>query len=209
MDNNENTTGGAPEAPETGAQTTGGVAAALSQELTETEAGAATRDEEAPKPAEALPIDFSKLTPEQLQLLKGMLNATPDRVRGKTPNPKVLLRKIKDRFIIDFKPSFMALHYDPVRLTDVETIKIPVKFLGDTEYTEVLYKEFMQADQVPVEVVQSRFMDSPRVEGEVVQRETGRVVEMEVNERKYFFTVKLPEGAPIPQIEIEAKIANA
>ena len=163
---------------------------------------------EEPKAVEPAAFDLTKLSAEQLQQFKAMLNATPDRISAKKGNMKIMLRRLQGRFVVDFKPTKLALVYDPVRLSEVEALVMPVRFQGDAadKFTDVLYKDFMLGDQVVCEVLSTRDEKERRVEGEVVQKESGRLVDMEVWTLKRFFTVRLPDNSTI---ELEAKISNA
>jgi len=163
-----------------------------------------------PVSEEPLPFDIQKLRPEQLQQLKQMLNATPDRVAQKKQNTIIELREInykgEKRIVVDFKDSRLAIEYKAEQAKDIETHKIMVKFDGDDGWTDVLYDTFMGAKRVKVEVLSTRKKESSYSEGEILQRKTGKLVEMRVTTALYFFKVKLPNGKII---EIEGKLANA
>jgi hypothetical protein len=162
-------------------------------------------------------IDLTKMSPEQLQQLKAMLNATPDSVRNQRKNPVVMLRRFQGfkpdgsefgGIIVDYQNAYNTLvHNKETNLTS-EVLMMKVQFLGDTDWTVIPWKEFMNADQVPCEVASSRQEKGSYSEGEVVNKETGRLMERTVTTVKDFFTVKLPEGTNPPTIEIEGKIAN-
>ena len=159
-----------------------------------------------PKAEQPIPFDMGKLTAEQLQLLKSMLAVTPERVATKKANARTFIRTIGGKYVVSTKNSYLALVYDPTRLSEVETHKMPVKFAGEDKFTDVIYTEFMKAERVPCEILRIREEKGRRVEGEVVQRETGKIVEMEVTIVNYFFTVKLPDGTTT---EVDGSAANA
>jgi hypothetical protein len=192
-----------PDAPQKPAVS--GAAAGIAKRLTQAQTGAQS-DPDAPQAAAPAPFDITKLSAEQLQSLKAMLNATPDRAMAKAKNPVVLLRRIGGKIVVDFKNAYLALVFNAERRGDVEEHKIPVLFHGEKEYTDILYRDFMQADQVRTEIIGTRTEETPVVEGEVVSKETGRLTEMVVKVPSYFFTVKLPDMEPF---ELEAKVVNA
>ena len=70
------------------------------------------KDTDAPKEQVAVPVDFDKLTPEQLQSLKARLAVTPERVSQKKANARADLRRIGDRYVTAIKNSYLALVYD-------------------------------------------------------------------------------------------------
>jgi hypothetical protein len=139
-----------------------------------------------------------------------MLNVTPDQVHQKKGNIKVEIRRVevegKERFVVDMERARRALSFDATLQKDVETLKLRVKLDGDKEWTDMEYRDFMQLDRVPVEVIAQRQAESITKEGQVRQAETGRIVEKEVKNIVYWYTVKLPSGKTI---ELEGKMANA
>ncbi len=161
--------------------------------------------EDEPNPVESISFDINKLQPEQLQQLKAMLAVTPDRLSRKKANARTFLRNINGGFVTATKPAYLALVYDATRLSEVETHKIPVKLHNSDKWTDIIYTDFMKADRVPCEILSIREERGRRVEGEVVQRESGRLVEMEVTTVNYFFKVKLPTGE---EVEIEGSASN-
>lgn len=166
-------------------------------------------------------FDISTLRPEQLQELKALLLATPDKANVKKTNPIVTLRRFTAlskeggqpvaRLVTDFKNAFETYVRDDVANTTRETVMIPIHFFGDPadKWTNVPYKEFIGSDQVRCEVISTRTEPGRIVEGEVLSRETGRIVEREVKTLLTWFTIKLPEGYDPNTIEIEARLANA
>lgn len=178
-----------------------------------------------PVAVEPMPaFDISRLSVEQLQALKGALEGVPLTKARKKGNPIVKLRRMEGRFVVDFKNCFTAMRKDVNTEITSEVVIIPVRFMdekghGEVEvkegktvpkFTHVVWKDFMNADQVKCEVVSTRRVPGSLVEGEVESNERpGVMVEMEVRTIQDFFTVKLPEGSPVPTVEIEGKIANA
>lgn len=164
------------------------------------------RKTDEPRGEDTFPFDMGKLTPEQLQLLKARLAVTPERLSIKKPNARTFLRTIGGNFVVATKPSYLALVYDATRLSEVETHKIPVKFHNSDKWVDVIYTDFMKADRVACEIVSIREERGTKTEGEVVQRETGKIVSLEVAVVEYFFTVKLPDGTTT---EVAGSASNA
>lgn len=152
-----------------------------------------------------VPFDITKLTQDQVQALKAMLAATPDSQRRKKENPRVTLRNIGGKIVVDFKNAFLALIEDVENNRQLYRHKIPVKFRGEDKFENVLYSEFINSERVVCEVVSSKQEVEEIVEGEVVSRQTGQLVEMVVKKVRSFFTIKLPDG---DTLEIEGRIAN-
>lgn len=162
----------------------------------------------APQAEQTMPFDLSKLQPEQLQQLKAMLNATPDRVMQKRGNPIVTIRRYTGKFVIDMGNAINTLVEDKLTRMNSEVLIIPVKFLGTDTFVNVDYKELTNSEKVKCEVVSTRRINGRIVEGEIVSKETGRLVERAITTVQDFFTLKLPEGSPVETLEIEARIVN-
>lgn len=199
----------APVAQPTAPVTPAPVVASISERLSQGEAAKETAGDDAPVPVATLPFDISKLNVEQLQTLKAMLEVTPSRTSKKGKKPLIRLRKLGERIITDIGNAKNTL----VRNQDTnfmeEVMIIPVKFLGDTNFTNVQYKEFIGAEQFTCEVLSKRSSEGEVVEGETVSRETGQLVELKYTTLEEYFTVQLPEGTVPATIEIEARMANA
>ncbi len=165
----------------------------------------------APKAAEPLAFDISKLTPDQLQQLKAMLNSTPDRVARRQVNPIITLRQMhrenQDKIVVDYKNAYLALVDDPENNRKVERHIIPVKFYGDEGFTPVMYKDFMDSPRVRCEAVKMYSEPDSHVEGEVYSKERGTMIEMEVRTIRHSFDVRVPGIDKI--IRIEGRVANA
>lgn len=169
-----------------------------------------TKDSTAPQANTPMLFDLANMSPEQLQTLKAMLNVTPDRAQQKRGNIRVKIRTISQnevpRYIVDFKRARTALAYATETGKEFESHRIEVLLNGDTAYTDMMYPEFMEAERVAVEVISQREEKDTLIEGEVVQRETGKLINKEVNIVKYFYTVKLPDGTTA---ELQGSLANA
>lgn len=173
----------------------------------------------APTSETPVTFDLSQLRPEQLQQLKAMLSATPERSQQERGNPIVTIRRLvtyttdgqeQQRLITHFKNAYNTWVHDELANINKEIVLIPVHFLGDEEgkYTNVNYKDFISADSIRCEVISTRTKPGRIIEGEVVSRETGRLVQREIKTLETWFTIKLPEGTTPSTVEIESKIAN-
>jgi len=182
------------------------VVPSISDRLSEKESGSVKQG--VVNPEQAIPFDITKLSREQMQTLKSMLNATPDAQTRKRENPRIKLRSIDGKIIIDFKRAFNTTLKDPELNRDVERHVIPVRFQGDPEekYENILYSRFINSDQIVCEIVDSRQKVEEFIEGETFSRETGTMVEMVRKEIKQWYTVKLPNG---DTLEIEGRLSNA
>lgn len=189
-----------PEQPEDG---TNDISQRLSQRDGENENEERRGDE--PTANEPLSFDISKLTAEQLSQLKAMLNATPDRARRKKENPRVFLREIDGKVAVDFKNAYLTMVRDHELRADVERHVIPVKFLGETDYTNIMYERFMSSPQISCEIISTKKDVDEEERGSTISMEHGRQVPMLVTRVNYTFTVKLPNGE---QVEIDGKVAN-
>lgn len=187
----------------------------ISERLSNQEAGGQKDADKVIDPENPVPIDLSKLTTEQLQQLKSMLAATPDRITRKKKNPTIKLRVFGGKVVTDISRAFKGLIDDPENNRKVERTHIKVTLHGETEPRAILYREFMQLEQIVCEVVSNRQEKGEIVEGETISRETGRPVEMVVTTVQDFFTVKLPDSDVVAEdlrgktLEIEGKLANA
>ena len=186
------------------------VVADISERLSHETEKEVEKDETLPQANEPMLVDLANLSPDQLQSLKAMLNVTPDRAQQKQGNIRVTIRKVvkdeKDRYIVDFKQARTAIDFEPETGKEFESHKIAVLLDGDTEYTDMMYTDFMELERVQVEVLSQRQDVNMRVEGEVRQAETGKLVQKEVREVTYFYTLALPNGN---QVEVEGKLVNA
>lgn len=156
---------------------------------------------ETPSPA----FDISKLSVDQIQQLKSVLSATPDRAASAKGSTNVKIRKINDKYVIDFKQAFLGVVDDEVLQKKVERHIIPTKLEGAEDYVNIDYKRFMQSEQVDCKVLDMRKDEQPIVEGETYD-EYDRLVEMIRTEVVVTLVVKTPEGR---ELTIPGKIANA
>lgn len=196
----------APEAPET-PQTNEppkDVVSSVAARLEQNEAKQSVQ--EGTHEATPVPFDISRLSKEQIQTLKSMLAATPETQTRKKENPRVRLRSIGGKIVIDHKNAYMALVRDPANHREVERHKIPVQFYGEEGYSDMLYSDFINSEQVFCEVLSTRREVDEVVEGVTTSRETGLPTEMVVKYVRDYFTVKLPNG---DTVEIMGKVANA
>lgn len=163
-------------------------------------------EEGKPKPAQTIAFDLNSLSLEQLQSLKQKLAVIPDQIRKTVLKPTITLREVQGKLVVGFKQAYLALVDDPVNQKKVEAHIIPVLFLGETEYSNVRYKEFMNSPRVACEVVSKREDAEEIPEGITRSRITGTEVEMIRKVVTQYFTIKLPSGETM---ELEAKLANA
>ena len=193
------------------------VVADIAKELSQQAVAQAEVKEDVPVEAPSKQIDLSQFSPEMLQALKQALAVTPDRAQTKAKKPTIELRVMYmdinreiPKYVVDFKQARMGLKYNSALQKDEETLKILVLFAGDTEYTEVVYSEFMQSDRVKLEVVSQREEKEVYSQGDTYKTLPDGVskvlVSMDVTTVQYFYTVKLPNGTTI---ELQDKVVNA
>lgn len=156
---------------------------------------------EVPAPA----IDITQLTTEQLQALKAALSATPDRASTADKAKEVKIRRIGDKYVVDFKRAYLTYMMDETEQRKVETHIIPVKYEGAADFVDVRYKVFMQADQVKCKVLDMQKREVPVTEGETYD-EHDRLVEMVRTEVVYSLLIQTPEGR---ELTVDGKVANA
>lgn len=194
-----------PPAPEEGGKASE-IGARLGEKSSGEQGAGDQQRTEAPRPENAMPFDITKLSKEQLQTLKALLNETPDGQIRTNKNPNVTLRRIDGNYVIDFKNAVLGIVKDPETGKDIERHLIPVKFKGTEEFVNVLYSKFINAERVPCEVISHKEEKKSAVEGQVYSREKGRMIEAVRFFVISYFTLKLPEGETI---EIEGRLANA
>lgn len=180
----------------------------ISDRLSQKEAGGGAENTSVAEAHTALPFDIASLNREQLQALKSMLAATPDGGSRKKLKPRIRLRRIDDNIVTDFKRAKLGLVDDHELGRKVERHLIEVKYLGSENYVTVLYKNFIESEQVACEVLSERHETNEVVEGETISRETGALVDMVRRDVLYWFTVQLPEGSSPATVEIPARVAN-
>lgn len=211
----EGDNGAEPTKPEPSESQEGGSPTqSISERLSQQDSGGQT-EEQVVDPENPVPLDLSKLTTEQLQQLKSMLAATPDRITRKKKNPTIKLRVFDGKVVTDISRAFKGLIDDPENNRKVERTHIKVTLHDEKTPRAILYREFMQLDQIVCEVVSNRQEKGEIVEGETISRETGRPVEMVVTTVTDWFTVKFPDSDLVAEelrgktLEIEGKLANA
>lgn len=177
----------------------------ISDRLSKKDMGDTNSDENTANPKEAMPFDLTKITPEQLSVLKQMLGATPDRITKKRGNDTVKLHDMNGKLVVAWKKSYQSLLNDPVERRAKNVAMLPVLFKGDTEYTDVVWADFMASDRVVCEVLTVRIKKDVIEEGETVSRQSGTVIAMEKTMIEYFFTIKTPSGE---EFEINSKFVN-
>lgn len=166
---------------------------------------------DAPKPVQPNLIDLNKLSTEQIQQLQDLLSGTPRRKKEKVEYHTIELRVINGKPVIEWGKSFNELRHDTVLQKDVMKTVIPVKLYGDTEYTNVLWRdEFMKADRVTCRVVETKNVDKPRVVGKTFKRDedggyTSQEVEMYVVDTATMLKIILPSGE---EFTINGEYAN-
>ena len=163
------------------------------------------KKEEATNTADMIPFDVDKLSSEQLRVLKAKLSAQPERIKEEDRIKTIRLRSIDGNVLVDFKRAYIDLIDDPENNRKVKRHVIPVRLFSEEEYRTMLYSDFINSEQVALEVVSERKDIQEKVTGQVIHRKTGRLVDMVQRTTKQWYTVKLPSG---DTVEIEDYIAN-
>ena len=158
-------------------------------------------------PKETIPFDPTKLTSEQIQTFKAMLEATPEKLSKEVVNPRVTIRKHKGKYVIDYKRAYEKVVKDIEQNKEVLKHIIPVLYNGEKEYVDILYPEFINAERVSCEVIKHTEENKKFIEGETISRVTGRLTELVRMERIHHFTIKLPDNEGV--LDIDGKMANA
>lgn len=209
-----------PPAPAPVVEPAPGSAASTISERLSRDSAAPERSQDAPYPVDPIPFDINALRPDQLQALKAMLERTPLRADKKRQNPLIRLRRHNNKVIIDIKSAFTAYIDDLVANTKHETTLIPVKYVGEEEWVNIPYRDFINADQFTCEVVDIRREEGGYDEGETWNEEKKQMVVMRVTTLSEWFVIEFPDDiAPMVPIEpnaegrkritIEARMANA
>lgn len=179
--------------------------------LSEQEAEPTAVTPDAPRASEPAPaFDITKLSTDQLQTLAEQLQYVPRRQRARG-NMIIKLRTMSGKIIIDIGTCYMKTVTDTKTNTTAEVPMLPVKFLGAAtdDFEDVVWRDFMNADQIKCEVVKQTQEPDRIVEGEVVSKASGQLVEMEVKIIRHFFEVKLPEGTTPATIVLPEHVINA
>lgn len=158
------------------------------------------------EPSDSVPFDISKLSIEQIQQLKHILEVTPNSVKKVVRKPTTKIRTLDGKYLVEAKRSFMRLRKNTIEGRDELAHYILVRFHGEANFVEKDYREVMQADRIVCEIVSTRYEDASYIEGEpVVHRETGKLTEREVKVTVPYYTIKLPNGETV---ELKGEMSN-
>lgn len=148
-------------------------------------------------------VDLNNFTTEQIQDLQEQFAATPRRKQEVENYHTVELRQINGKTIVEWGQSYFDLKRDPVNRKDVMKTMIPVRFNGEEEFVDVLWREeFMKTSKVVCRVIKMDKEEVSETVGKTFKRNedgayTSQIVEMYVNKVKVTMTVKLPTGEEI------------
>lgn len=155
---------------------------------------------DAPTPATPKLIDLNALTAEQIQDLQELFANTPRRAKVKETYHTIELRQIDGKVIVEWGKTYYDYKHDPVKRADVMKTMIPVRFFGEDEFVNVLYKDdFMSAERVTCKVLKMDKKEVPQIVGKTLKRDsdgglTSQEVEMYVNKVEITLTIQLPNG---------------
>lgn len=158
-------------------------------------------------PVQTMPFDITKMTMEQRQALKAMLESTPDSLNREAEKPKVKIRRHNGKYIVDFKRAYLGVIRDHELNRDVEKHMIPVLYKDEKDYVNILYSDFINSEQVVCEVKSQSSEEKKFIEGETFSRKTGRLVQVTRTELFQKFVIVLPDNEG--ELEIVGKMANA
>ena len=189
------------EEPSTNPDVVAGIAKRLSGEDTE-------KGSDVLNPVNPLPFDLSQYSKEQIQHFKAILAATPDAPQRVKQGKTIRLRRAEGgRVIKDFKNAFNALVDDPENSRKVYRHIIPVQFFGgDDKWENIMYQDFINLEQITLDVLSERSEKEEIVRGTVFSKELARNVEAVDVKTHKFYTVKLPTGETV---ELPARVINA
>lgn len=148
-------------------------------------------------------VDLNNLSTEQIQDLQEVMANTPRRKQEKENYYTVKLRQIKGKTIVEWGQSYFDLKHDSVQRKDVMKTMIPIRFHGEKDFVNVLWREkFMRADKVVCRVMQMDKDEKPETVGTTLKRDedggyTSQEVEMYINKVVVTMTVQLPTGEEI------------
>lgn len=157
------------------------------------------------EPKQTIPFDINSLSTEQVQALKQILASTPESAKKKKAKPTTKLRKYKDSYVVAITKSYMRLRKNTLEGRDEIAHYLGVKCVGEKDFTEMNYSDFMGLERAVCEITSVRYEDKSYVEGEVTHRDSGKLVERLVTVTLAFYTVKLPNGE---LTEIEGSMSN-
>ena len=156
-------------------------------------------------------VDLNNLTTEQIQDLQEQFAATPRRKKEPDNYYTVELRKINGKMVVEWGASYFDLKHDPINRKDVMKTMIPVRFHGEEEFINVLWRdEFMKTEKVTCRITKMDKEELSETVGKTFKRDedggyTSQIVEMYVNKVKVTLTVQLPTGE---EIIINGKFGN-
>ena len=184
-----------------------GVVNNISQKLSETANEQVERTGDEIDSKESVPFDITKLSIEQLEILKSQLNATPDRVSKKKGNPRVFMRRTEDgRFVVKFKRAYLTMMMNEQLQAKEAILVIPVLYYGATEFVDMRWDAFQELEKVSCEVLEDFSKTEEVDDGVTISRETGQEVVMTKTIVRHFFKIKLSDK---DIVQVEAEYANA
>lgn len=145
-------------------------------------------------------IDLNNLTQEQVQDLQELFANTPRRAKTKETYHTIELRQINGKVVVEWGKTYYDYKHDPAKRADVIKTMIPVRFYGEDNFVDVLYKEdFMQAERITCKIVKMNKEEVPEVVGKTFKRDsdgglTSQEVEMYVNKVVITLDIQLPNG---------------
>lgn len=163
-----------------------------------------------PTAKQPVPLDFSNLTPDQINALREMFEKTPRRKTVEEKYNTVEMRSIGGRIVIGWSRAFLGLVDNPVENRKDMRQMIKVQFAGSKEETTMLYRDFMQAERVVCRIVDTKTQTNPQEVGTTYKRDedgglTSQQVVMYVNHVQTTFTIQLPDGSTA---EVDAERVN-
>lgn len=156
-------------------------------------------------------VDMNNLSKSQVQDLQELFSSTPRRKANEETYHTIELRQIEEKIIVEWGKTYFTLKHDPINRRDVMKTMIPVRFNGETDSVDVIWREeFMQAEKVTCKILKMEKNTIPEVVGECLKRDedgglTSQMVDMYVNRVDVILTVELPNGEAL---EINGQFAN-